>query len=242
MDMLKTIVPAAAALASSAISMLNSQQAKINVYDDKAQKIVQEIIVQFNPAEYSLSESVEYKPVKDRKSDSPVLNFAGGNTSRLKMTLYFNTFYIKPAGIDPLGLFSEEDVSEQVKKITQLSKIEGDAHHPPVVQFVWGSLTFTGFVKSVVSTYTMFANSGKPLRAKVDIEFYNKTSDVETKENPLQSPDRTKIRILSEDESLWNMAKKEYGDVRMWRNIAEANGIMDPLEIPAGIVLKVPAL
>jgi hypothetical protein len=216
-------------------NLLNTQKAVItNLETDE------EIPVQFNPEEYSLHEATDYSVIPRRKSDSPVLNFAGGKTSQLKMTLYFNTYHIKSNALDVF--YKEEDVSDQVKKIAELCKINGETHGPPRVKFVWGSLNFEGVVNSVTSTYTMFAKSGRPVRAKVDITFFGLPVFDNTRRSPFESPDRTKIRVLSEDESLWNMAWKEYGDVGKWRYIAQANGIMDPLEIPVGTVLKVPAI
>jgi hypothetical protein len=216
-------------------NVVNSQKAIIKNLETN-----DEIKVQFNPEEYSLDEATDYSVIPRRKSDSPVLNFAGGKTSKLKMTLYFNTFHVKAASVDVF--YEEEDVSEQVQKVANLCKIHGETHGPPRVKFIWGSLSFEGVVNNVTSTYTMFARTGKPVRAKVDITFLGLPVFDNTRRSPFESPDRTKIRILSEDESLWNMAWKEYGDVSKWRHIAQANEIMDPLEIPVGTVLKVPAI
>jgi hypothetical protein len=221
-------------LAAMAISTFVTQQAIIVNLDTN-----EKISVQFNPAEYSLIEHAEYTQVPRQKSDSPVINFAGGRTPRLKMSLYFDTYNTKTVALD---LTEEKDVSEQVEKLAKLRQIVGKVHRPPIVAFVWGSLKFIGLVNSVTSTFTMFAKSGKPLRAKVDVEFLGLSNDDGSRRSPFESPDRTKIRVFSEDESLWNIAQKEYGDVGMWRCIAEANGIMDPLEIPVGTVLKVPAI
>ena len=60
--------------------------------------------------------------------------------------------------------------------------------------------------------------------------------------SPRMSPDRTKARTMTEDNNIWNMAQNEYGDVREWRRIADANGIMNPLDIPVGKVLRVPSI
>ncbi len=223
-------------LATKAISKLILQNAIIVNLDTNEQ-----IAVQFNPSEYSLVEKAEYSQVHRHKSDSPVLNFAGGKLPRLKMTLYFDTYRIKTSSLTDL-LGEEKDVSEQVEKIAKLRQIVGKVHRPPAVAFVWGSLKFIGCVNSVVSTYTMFAKTGKPLRAKVDVEFLALDTEDGSRRSPFESPDRTKIRVLSEDESLWNIAHKEYGEAGLWRCIAEANGIMDPLEIPSGTVIKVPAI
>ncbi len=221
-------------LASTAISMFVKQDAVIINLDKKEQ-----IPVQFNPAEYSLIEGADYTNIPRQNSDSPVINFAGGKQPRLKMSLYFNSHHIKTSAID---IVQEKDVSEQVEKLAKLRQIVGNAHRPPIVAFVWGSLKFIGFVNSITATYTMFAKNGKPLRAKVDVEFLGAPNEDGSRRSPFESPDRTKIRILSEDESLWSIARKEYGDEGKWRYIAEANRIMDPLEIPVGTILKVPAI
>ena len=43
-------------------------------------------------------------------------------------------------------------------------------------------------------------------------------------------------------ESLWQIANRYYGDPRLWRLVALANDIADPLKIPAGKLLKIPPL
>ena len=50
-----------------------------------------------------------------------------------------------------------------------------------------------------------------------------------------------KLPVL-EGSSLWSMAYEEYGDCEKWRVIAKANGLLNPLQIYPGQVLKIPAL
>ena len=88
----------------------------------------------------------------------------------------------------------------------------------------------------------MFDKSGKPLRALVDLKLKGFNGGASEMLSPLLSPDRTKARTMTEDNNIWNIAEKEYGDVREWRRIAEANNIMNPLDIPVGTVLKVPSI
>ena len=146
-------------LAAKAISMFVGPNAVI-INLDKLSLIP----VQFNPAEYSLIEGADYTHMQRQNSDSPVLNFAGGKQTRLKMTLYFNSYQPSSPALDVENggedSEKEKDVSEQVKKLADLRKITGKAHRPPLVAFVWGSLVFLGFVNSVTSTYTMFAKNG----------------------------------------------------------------------------------
>ena len=140
------------------------------------------------------------------------------------------------------GNDTSKDITKTIDKITSLTVIDGDTHQPPGVVFVWGSLQFSGYADNVVVTYTMFDNMGKPLRAVVDLTLKGLNGASSEQKSPFMSPDRTKARTMTEDTNIWNMAEKEYGDVREWRRIADANGIMDPLDIPVGKVLRVPSI
>lgn len=89
----------------------------------------------------------------------------------------------------------------------------------------------------------MFLADGTPVRAHVDITFKSLLdADTAKRQEPFESPDRTKVRIIHEKEQLWNYAWQEYGDVEKWRTIAAANHIMNPLEIEAGMEITLPAL
>jgi nucleoid-associated protein YgaU len=56
------------------------------------------------------------------------------------------------------------------------------------------------------------------------------------------SPDVTKHAIVSEGDSLWGLAHREYGDAGAWRTIADANGVHNPRHLQAGTTLRLPAL
>ena len=86
----------------------------------------------------------------------------------------------------------------------------------------------------------MFTKDGMPIRAQVDAVIMGFGESGSSK-IALESPDRTKSRVVSDDTSIWSMAAREYDDISKWRLIAKANGIMDPFDIQSGTVLKVPA-
>jgi nucleoid-associated protein YgaU len=58
----------------------------------------------------------------------------------------------------------------------------------------------------------------------------------------LLSADRTKQWVFKTGDTLQKIAAREYGDPNKWRPIARANNIDNPLTIPAGQALKIPAL
>ena len=138
---------------------------------------------------------------------------------------------------------SVKPVTDIMKKITSAVQVSGSDHKPPLVSFVWGNLSFKGVITSVTETFTMFDTFGKPIRAKMDLTIKEAQEEGLTKKaEPFESPDRTKYRTVLEGTSLWNIAYEEYGDCEKWRVIAKANGLLNPLKIYPGQVLKIPAL
>lgn len=46
--------------------------------------------------------------------------------------------------------------------------------------------------------------------------------------------------VVGDGESLWEIAKKDYGDGSRYQELQEANGIPDPNNLPAGQVIQIP--
>lgn len=199
-----------------------------------------EFEVQFNPAEYSLDSSIKYSEKTVPGQDGPIGQYIAGNSSSLSLTLYFDTY--QPPTLDNQAE-GGTDVTEYTKKLTKLTLIDGTLHRVPLVTFLWGSLQFCGVIISVKESYTMFLSNGMPVRAKVSISmksFYD--ADTGKRGFPLESPDRTKVYTVLQGEALWSIAAREYGQSGYWRVIAKENGILNPLEILPGQILKLPPL
>lgn len=206
------------------------ETAKLEVENGK------KIPVLFNPSEYNLSKSVSYTDKKVLGMNNPFLQFISGEAENLKITLMFDTY-------EPPGRNSKKeggkDVRLETKKVASLLEIDPARHRPPIVTFHYGSLHFEGVVTDVTQNFTMFLGDGRPVRAKLEVTF---RSTGKSRQEPLESPDRTKCRILQEGQQLWQFAWEEYGDPKMWKTIARANQIRNPLEIEPGRALKVPAV
>ncbi len=193
--------------------------------------------VQFNPEQFKITRSAEYS--SSHQKEQPYVEFSGVVLPQLEISFFFDT-----SGITELfgaGTTNESDVTVLTNEFSNLVNVKSNLHRPEIVQFVWGSVCFAGVVKQVSVTYTMFNMNGMPIRALVTASLMGVPEAV-TSKIPLESPDRTKSRVVSDQTSIWGMARTEYGDISRWREIAKANGIMDPFDIPAGTVLKVPAL
>ena len=240
MSFTSSLINAAATIAQS----LKGTKAVIIASGDSQEQIP----VQFNPSEYRVTDRSSYSQRSRRKKDEPDMTYNGGMLSTLEVTLIFNSdeFTTAKGAIDSaMSMITGEvknDITVPIGKITALTKIDGDSHMPPMSIFVWGTMLFFGYVDNVGVNYTMFDKSGIPLRATVNLTMQGTSTLLSARRNPLFSPDRTKARTLTEDSSIWSLAEKEYGDVREWRRIADANGIMNPLDVPVGRVLKVPSI
>lgn len=210
---------------------------------EKAKLMVEKgntIEVLFNPSEYSLERNVNYAEKQVMGLNAPVLQFSSGSSEKLSMSLFFDTY--KPPTIDK-PKEGGSDVRKLTKQIMELTQVKASLHRPPKVTFKWGSLSFQGVLESVSQKFTMFLSNGIPVRARLEVSFKEVVSmDTLMKGTPLESPDRTKYRIVHEGEQLYQFAYEEYGSVSKWKEIAKVNGIMNPLELKTGQIIKLPAL
>lgn len=191
----------------------------------------EEIPVHFNPTEYSLDKSVNYADQAIPGYSSPVVQFVSGEAETLTMELFFDTYE------------ADEDVRTYTDKIDDLIRVDGDLHAPPILRFVWASLSFTSVLESAQTQFTMFQADGTPVRARVDVTFKEYTTPEEQQiEEPRQSADTDSVRVVTEGETLWGIANDEYGDPTEWRPIATANGIENPRSLEPGTRLSIPRL
>jgi nucleoid-associated protein YgaU len=117
----------------------------------------------------------------------------------------------------------------------------------PTLRFVWGPPLFGFFYEvkltSCSITYERFNPMGIPVRAKVTLKMMQQVSDLSTlPTNPTSGglPGRT-MHVLKAGESLHSVAQTRFGDVGLWRRIAEVNGIVDPARVRPGRTLYLPS-
>ncbi|MFD2673192.1 CIS tube protein [Marinicrinis sediminis] len=189
------------------------------------------IEVMFNPNQYTVDLQNTYTFQSSPGISVPIAQFSSGGAETLDVELFFDTYE------------KRTDVRKYTKKITSLMNVEKDLHTPPLCRFVWGSLDFQGVMMSVNQSFTMFLDSGIPVRATLKVKFKQSASvEEQLKDTPRQSADRTKRRTLHQGEELWMIADDEYDDPGKWREIAEANQIDNPRSVKPGTELTVPRL
>jgi len=222
---------------------MSLEKAVIEVdFTDRSSRLLSNITVQFNPAEYTLTKGAQIAEINIPGIDSPILQFVRGQNEKLTLDLFFDT---TPTG---MGEGPVRDVRELTRPVYELVKIQGRHHAPPRIRFVWGAgLSFRAIVESIQQKFTVFNPKGIPLRATLSVTFREyKTLDDQLAELNLMSSDHSKERIVQVNDTLSRIAFDEYGDASKWRFIAEdpANAALlaDPRRLRPGMRLMIPAL
>lgn len=225
------------------------QRAKFTINYENRQAETFEVL--FNPSQYVISKSARYSDTStvdtqgsttgnsgDDKNRNNVKNFIGTSDATLSLELFLDTTV--PEYYDE-KTEKPKDVKDMVDKFMSMCIATDGQHKPPKVQFCWGSQIFEGYAQSVSATYLLFSGDGKPLRARVSLSISESEPPGMKVKKAGESPDRTKARMIKDDVNIFHIAFKEFADPGRWKEICKANNIANPLDIPIGTVLKVPA-
>lgn len=219
---------------------MSLQKAKLlNVSVEDAQPIE----VMFNPTEYSIDRGAAYAELQVPGAELPILQFVRGEAQTLTMELFLDSTN------------QRESVEEKLNELRNFVRIDPELHAPPVCKFQWGESVaegsgqnaretiFTGVVTSLRERHTLFDEDGNILRSRVTLTLKSyRAVETQNRQTSTQSPDRTRVRVLREGETLSRIAHEAYGDSRWWRAIAGENDIERPLFIEPGTALRVPSL
>lgn len=189
------------------------------------------IDVLFNPNQYSVDKANQLSESAVLGLSAPILQYVHGNTRTLNMELFFDTYE------------ERSDVTQYTSKIYNLLGIDADKHVPPICRISWGTFSFRGVLASVSGRFTLFLSDGTPVRATLSVSFKEYIDvDVLVRENPTQSADHRKTRVVQRGDRLSLIAWEEYGDAGKWRPIADANNLDDPRKLEPGLRLVIPAI
>ena len=194
-----------------------------------------ELLLPFNPEEYTLNQDNTIAAQAVPGLSGPILQFVNGNMQTLEMELFFDTW--------DTDSVVKQDVRELTGQVVGLLDIDKELHAPPVLLVQWGSLDFRCVLARASQKFQMFADDGRPVRARVSVTF-NRFIDAEreAKEVDRQTADFSKVHVVVQGETLSRIATQHYQDPLAWRPIALANALADPRAITAGQPLRIPAL
>lgn len=186
--------------------------------------------VLFNPAEYAIDKSNQLQSTVIPGLPAPVTQFIGGGGQTLTMDLFFDTYE------------QGTDVRQHTGKVAALLDMNPDLHAPPVCMVIWGKMQFKAVIERVSQRFTMFLDTGIPVRASLNVTFREYRTMSEQQQGTTNQADQTKQVTVKRGETLWSIAGREYGDPGKWRHIARANKIVNPQKVPAGKPIIIPPL
>lgn len=223
----------------------NLKHAKLRVHQPpkagsaaKPGDLMHEIEFQFNPKELSLSKNAKWNREAQRnakKSGPP--EFKGSDPCKLALEMF----------LDATDTMSDKVVKTVEQLFTCCVATEESRQQtkgsPPWVIFTWGSMVgFPAYVASVTAKYTLFTPAGLPVRAVCTVNL-EEISGEQGGQNPTSGALAARdTHLLVAGDSLQSLAFRSYGNAGLWRVIAEANDIDDPMRPRPGRRLLLPAL
>lgn len=197
-----------------------------------------QIDFQFNPKELTMGKSASWarQTAKGNGKAGPP-QYKGPMPSKLSLEMFF----------DASGK-QDDAVVQRVKALFDCctpteASLKQHKGSPPWVMFRWGELTgFHAYISSVQVKYTLFTAAGLPVRATCTVTL-EEIAGNPPKQNPSSGgvvPRR--VHVLVEGDTLAGIAYREYGDPSLWRAVAAANGIDDPMHLRPGSSVLLPAV
>jgi hypothetical protein len=203
-----------------------------------------EIPVYFNPTEYSVSKSNEWKYEKVNGKSFGKMQFGGGNPREVTLNLL----------LDASLLGKEAHVRGVTNELFKMMEVKsggaagGPKSSPPFVTFIWGAEQ--SVCTQLTIAYKLFRPNGDPIRADVKMTLKQaveastaSSNGANQGQNPTTRANAGHgVHTVRDGDSLPSIAYAAYGDATVWRAIAEANDIENPLHLRRGRSLSLPKL
>jgi nucleoid-associated protein YgaU len=191
----------------------------------------------FNPSTMAITKTSSWRAQPAARNEAaPPAQFVGTDAQTIDLTVLFDG-WAAPG----------DSVTDSVQQLVDWTKptkdsLTTDAPQPPLVQLDFGGAVAqpTCYLRSVTATYLLFDDGGEPTRATVALSL-TEVHEVVKRQNPTSgSEPGTRHRATVGGDSLASLAWQEYGDPALWRALALANGVDDPMRLASGTSLLVP--
>lgn len=194
-----------------------------------------EFEVMFNPESYSLSYENVYDKKQGINTTGRKAGYAISKPEQLSLKIILDGTGVSTYGSSLMG-GNTVDVYKRVQEFLEHTTLmDGKRHEPKSLTIVWGDLIFKCRLKSLNIQYTLFNNSGSPLRAELDTVFFGDLEQAERlkKENK-SSPDLTHSRIVKAGDQLPLLCEQIYGSPHYYIYVAKANNLQHFRDLQPG--------
>jgi nucleoid-associated protein YgaU len=200
--------------------------------------------VMYNPEELRIEQGNNFAEVGIPGLDAPPLQYVRGKSRVLTMELFFDTYE------------TYEDVRQYTTPIVRLLDRRPQTQAPPVLLFSFGRMQLRCVLVDAAQRYTMFARDGTPVRSTMSVRLQEYVDvQVQVRQGLFVDVARAgaqqaltavltgsaTVHVTVRGDTLSGIAAAYLGDPGLWRRIAEANRIDDPLAVPPGISLVIPS-
>jgi len=223
---------------------------RIEVYEDnKYNNPKKTIFVQLNPEKYSMQHNVVFYEGQPVGASSNDLQFNKIESEKVNFEFLFDSTGVVPPGKikDGKGSMSflenaanqSNPISSNLSSITKsveddleafkklLLGYNGTTHETAYLHLIWGGYSLKCRLVSMDVQYSLFNNSGLPMRANAKCAFIGTaTYKVMLAEQTKSSPDMTHERIYSMNDKISLMAEKIYGNPNYYIDVARSNALL----------------
>jgi nucleoid-associated protein YgaU len=199
----------------------------------------QHIPCMFNPKEYQYSKQNSWQRANTKGQNVPPMKFQNGQPSTLTMQLFFDTYAEKKDVRD-----AYTDAIMELMFVDESKRSHNDRKRShPIVHFQWGKAwSFDAVITNLSQRFTLFLSDGTPVRATLDVTFQQvKDEKLHEKQNPTSGGiSETRFWTVQPGDTLCWIAYKEYGNSGRWREIADANQLIQVRRLQVGSRLEIP--
>lgn len=199
----------------------------------------------FNPTQYSIAKANEWTTRSVVGASLPNAQFAGGRARELSVDLLFD------AGPDGDVTGATDQLFQMMEVDPALASGRRNQARPPTLQLSWGTfMSFRAVCTSLNVQFTLFRPDGTATRATASLQLVQVEKAQRSGRGtaaPAQNPttradEQLSAHTVSDGDSLQSIAYVHYRDPTRWRSIAEHNDIDDPMRLPRGRTLTIPAV
>ncbi len=184
-------------------------------------------------------------------SDDPLL-YTGGGRTEIELDLLFDVTLLGSS-------VTTDDVRNLTAPFWNLSENKGGGSYgqPPTVRLIWGKYwNIPAVVAAVAERLERFSPDGAPERSWLRMRLIRvrepaaQTTPTEAvpddtppsldEINTELAPEKMQYYEVNGADRLESIAAQYYGNSSYWRVLADFNGLADPNEIAAGMILSIP--